>query len=246
MKIAITDDEKKITDAVQQMLEQYLADHGIPAEFVVFHSPQEFLDSLEQGGRGQYSLVMMDIYFEGEEMTGVDAIRKLREEDRHSYVIFLTSSGDHMPDAFHVHAFSYIMKDQLEESLPEVMDDLISTMPVARSISLTSGKKNYIVPISDIIYIQTEGHYLLIRVQGEEDLRVRMTFSEIMQKLAQAKEFLLITKGLVVNMDHIRKFENKNAIMTDGSVLPVRVRGYAGVVRQWHEYNFDKLRSEHS
>lgn len=243
MRIAITDDEKKITDSVHEMMQTYLSEHGIPAEFEIFHTPQEFMESLEVSSN-QYAVVVMDVYFEGEKLTGVDAVRRLREKDKKSYVIFLTSSGDHMQDAFRVHAFSYVMKDQITEAFPQVMDDLLQAMPVSRSITLTSGKQSVILPIEDIVYIQTSGHYLLIRDINGEEHRVRMTFSEISLKLEQAKEFLLITKGILVNMDHIRAFENKNAIMTDGSVLPVRVRGYAGIVRQWHEYNFEKLRSE--
>ena len=243
MRIAITDDDQSIIDSVHELLQTYVRDHGIPADFSLFKTPQEFMDSLEDGA-SQYSMVVMDVYFDGETLTGVDAIRRLREVDRRCHVIFLTSSADHMQDAFRVHAYSYVMKEDLKTMLPEVLDDLLSTMPVKRSITLTSGKQTIMLPIEEIMCIQTDAHYLMIHDTSSKDHRIRMTFSEITRKLEQSKEFLLINKGILVNMDHVKDIEDKNAILTDGTSLPVRMRGYAAIVREWHDYNFDKLRAE--
>ena len=176
------------------------------------------------------------------QMTGVDAIRALREKDRKAYVIFLTDSHDHMPDAFSVHAYSYIIKSDLKETLPRVLNDLMSTIAIPRSMTLKNGKQTVMLSIGDIISIQTEGHYLVVRSMGGVTNRVRMTFAEMQEKLKQAREFLMINKGIMVNMDHIRDLSGSVAVMTDGSTLPVRMRGQAAIVRAWHDYNFDKLR----
>ena len=66
--------------------------------------------------------------------------------------------------------------------------------------------------------------------------------AKLSMKLKQAREFLMINKGIMVNMDHIRDLSGSVAVMTDGSTLPVRMRGQAAIVRAWHDYNFDKLR----
>ena len=71
-----------------------------------------------------------------------------------------------------------------------------------------------------------------------------MTFFDMSRKLDKAKEFLLVNKGILVNMDHIKNFDNNNVLMTDGSSLPVRVRGYSNLVKEWHNYNFEKLRAD--
>lgn len=239
MKIAIADDNREILRQVDVLLHEYLEHRGISVELSEFSTPQAFIDSLEGE---HYDLVVMDIYFDGETLTGVDAIKALRAKDRRTNVFFLTTSSDHMPEAFQVHAFSYIMKDQLETMLPQTMDDLMSVITIQRSITLTSGKQNVILPIDEIVSIETDGHYLVFTDINREVRRFRMTFSEIKDKLEHAKEFLLVNKGILVNMDHIKSFENKNVLLTNGEQLPARVRGYAAIVRQWHDYNFDKLR----
>ncbi|MBQ9015348.1 MAG: response regulator transcription factor [Firmicutes bacterium] len=239
MKIAIADDNHQILTEVEKRMQEYLTRRGIAAEIAVFDTPQGFIDSLEED---RYDLVIMDIYFDDQPLNGVDAIRSLREKDRRASVVFLTDSSDHMSEAFQVHAFSYIIKEQLQEMLPQVMEDLLSVVTIQRSITLPRGKQNIMLLVDEIVSIETDGHYLNITDVHTRSHRVRMTFSEIVQKLESEKEFLMINKGILVNMNFIRTFENKNAILMNGQQLPARVRGYAAIVRQWHDYNFDKLR----
>ena len=281
MRIAIADDDRNVINRVHEMMKAYTDQHGIPADYSLFETPQAFVDSLRDG---KYSLVIMDIYFtrqpladaamaeeeqkrlaeeaakagnaevpqpdtdtgtpreKAQQMTGVDAIRALREVDRKAFVIFLTDSSDHMPDAFSVHAYSYIIKRNLQTELPRVMSDLMSTIAIPRSITLKNGKQTVMLSIGDIVSIQTEGHYLIIRSMGDVTNRVRMTFAEMQAKLEKSREFLMINKGIMVNMDHIRDLSGSVATMVDGSTLPVRMRGQAAIVRAWRDYNFDKLR----
>ena len=53
--------------------------------------------------------------------------------------------------------------------------------------------------------------------------------------------FLLINKGILVNMDHIIKFENKTCLLTGGISLPVRVREYAQIEQAWLDYIFAQI-----
>ena len=239
MKVAIADDNRQILTSVEELLRAYMQQRDIPLELAVFDTAQGFIDSLEEE---IYDLVVMDIYFDDQPLTGVDAIKALRKNDRRTNVVFLTDSSDHMADAFQVHAFSYVIKGELGTMFPQVLDDLMAVVTIPRSITLSSGKQTIVLAVSDILSVEADGHYLLINDIHGEVKRIRMTFSEISKKLESSKEFLLINKGVLVNMDYIRKFENKMAIMTNGTRFPARVRGYTAIVRQWHDYNFDKLR----
>ena len=241
MNIAIADDDKRMLESARQMVEEFMDKRAIPADISTFNTPDSFIESLADT---RYTLVIMDIYFIGEDKTGVDAIRALREKDLRSMVIFLTDSKDHMPDAFMVHAFSYVLKQEVQEMLPRALEDVLSSAPQSRSITVTHQKQQVMLPTDEIISIQTDGHYLVIRTIGGEEYRPRMTFFDMSRKLDKAKEFLLVNKGILVNMDHIKNFDNNNVLMTDGSSLPVRVRGYSNLVKEWHNYNFEKLRAD--
>jgi hypothetical protein len=59
---------------------------------------------------------------------------------------------------------------------------------------------------------------------------------------ARDKRFLLINKGIVVNMDHIKAIVDGVCIMDNGDRLPLKVRQMNNLRQTWQNYCFDKLR----
>ena len=51
---------------------------------------------------------------------GIDTSIDMRKIDKNIVLVFLTSSTDHMPDAFSVHAFGYLIKPLLPDKLYQV------------------------------------------------------------------------------------------------------------------------------
>jgi DNA-binding LytR/AlgR family response regulator len=151
-----------------------------------------------------------------------------------------------MPEAFAVHAFSYIMKDTLDSQLENVLDDAIKVLPVTKSMTLRQGAQELTVPHHNIICAYTDGHYVNIRILGSEPLRMRMTFHELLEKLDPEERFLQINKGVLVNMDHIQTIEEGDCVMIDGTWLPVRHRGRNALIASWRSHQFNKLREEQS
>ena len=99
MKIACVDDNQEILQQMEILLERFSAEKGVPIDSVFYDNTAEFLDEAQQE---QFNIVFMDIYFDGQEMTGIEAARILRRKDSQCMIIFLTSSSDHMPEAFAV------------------------------------------------------------------------------------------------------------------------------------------------
>lgn len=243
MKIACVDDNQEILQQMEILLECFSAEKGVPIDSVFYDNTAEFLDEAQQE---QFNIVFMDIYFDGQEVTGIEAARKLRRMDPQCMIIFLTSSSDHMPEAFAVHAFSYIMKDSLDNQMEGVLDDAMKVLPVAKNLKVRQGSQELRIPHQTIICAYTDGHYLIIRTQGEEPLRVRMTFHQLLEQLDQEKCFLQINKGVLVNMDHIKSIDDGDCGMIDGTWLPVRHKNRNAIIATWRTYQFNKIREEQS
>ena len=243
MKIACVDDNQEILQQMEILLERFSAEKGVPIDSVFYDNTAEFLDEAQQE---QFNIVFMDIYFDGQEMTGIEAARKLRRKDSQCMIIFLTSSSDHMPEAFSVHAFSYILKDSLDNQMEGVLDDAMKVLPVAKNLKVRKGSQELRIPHQTIICAYTDGHYLNIRTQGEEPVRLRMTFRELLDQLEAEKCFLQINKGVLVNMDHIKTIEEGDCRMIDGTWLPIRHRDRSSLIATWRSYQFNKIREEQS
>ena len=243
MKIACVDDNQEILQQMGALLNRYGEEKGIMIDLCCYDGAEEFLKETHQG---EYNIVFMDIYFDGQEMTGIEAARKLRRKDSQCMIIFLTSSSDHMPEAFSVHAVSYILKDSLDNQMEAVLDDAMKVLPVAKNLKVRKGSQELRIPHQTIICAYTDGHYLNIRTQGEEPVRLRMTFRELLDQLEAEKCFLQINKGVLVNMDHIKTIEEGDCRMIDGTWLPIRHRDRSSLSATWRSYQFNKIREEQS
>ncbi len=63
-------------------------------------------------------------------MDGVSAAKKLRENNGACLLIFLTSCGERMPEAFSCHAFEYIIKPFTPERVGNVLRDAFARLPI--------------------------------------------------------------------------------------------------------------------
>ena len=243
MKIACVDDNKEILQRLEHLLGHYGEKNNTLINCVSFEDLQDFLGTIKDDS---FDVVFMDIYFDGQEMTGVEAAKVLRQADPQCIIVFLTSSADHMPEAFAVHAFSYILKDNLDDQLESVIGDAIRVLPEAKSLKIDKGNQTFAIPHHKVICVYSDGHYLNIRILDSAPLRIRMTFRELLDQLEQEERFLQINKGVLVNMDHIQTIEEGDCNMIDGTWLPVRHRDRSSLVATWRAYQFQKIREEQS
>ena len=124
LKIAIVDDDAQDTDRLATFLAEWSEEHHLDFSVTVFHKSSDFLKAFETA---RYSLVFMDIYMGPP--SGIDTALKLREKDSHTVLIFLTSSLEHMPDAFRCHAFDYLVKPFDLEQMKKTIRDALAFLP---------------------------------------------------------------------------------------------------------------------
>ncbi len=241
MNIAVADDDRAILTRTEARLREYGERNGINIECSCFERVDDFIRSLKAR---RYSIVLMDVNFIGQDKTGIDAAAVLRETDPVAILVFLTDSPEHMPDAFAVHAFSYILKSRMYEMMDRVIDEALKVLPESKTLMFTAGRQNCRVSYAEIVTVCTEGHYLIITDAAGTEYKTRMTFGEISRKLESAPYFLFINKGVLVNMNYIRSIEDGSCCMINGRSLPVRIRDAAKIAQKWNDFLFSSIRRE--
>jgi DNA-binding NarL/FixJ family response regulator len=114
LRVAIVDDHRMLTDAIQLLLR---GEQGI--EIVgAFETAEEALNSLEQS---RPDIVLMDIDLPG--MDGIEATRRLLEADPHIRVVVITAfqESDLLAQAIQLGAVGYIPKTHAAEHLVQVI-----------------------------------------------------------------------------------------------------------------------------
>lgn len=184
----------------------------------------------------------MDIYMG--QTDGITAARKLREKNPACVLIFLTSSREFMPEAFSCHAFEYLSKPIDCRKVEQALDDAMKILPThtKKFIEITCNRKTMRIFLQDIVFVTTDAHYLELSLSDGSGLRSRMTIREFQLLTAQDSRFILANRGVLLNAEHIRSFENNCCVMDNGARLPLRVKDAGRVEQAVRDYNFDMIR----
>jgi DNA-binding LytR/AlgR family response regulator len=120
--------------------------------------------------------------------------------------------------------------DSDHESVPSETEISINVKPeIIERITVRMGQKLHLIPIQEIIYIQSDGDYVqVITHEGKYLKEQTMKFFEI--NLPQ-KSFVRIHRSYIVNIEHIVRIEsygrqNQQIALKNGHRLKVSISGY--------------------
>lgn len=238
MKIALVDDEQIHIDDMTRICREFGAENDIELDIYAFPDGESFLASLD---KHIYSIVFMDIFMDG--MDGVAAAKSFRQWDSGCILIFLTSCGERMPEAFSCHAFEYIMKPFDDKRVKDVLTDAVKLLPASKYIEVYSGRRNVRLLLSDISYAVSDAHYICIGLADGTELRCRMTAGEFMEQIGNDRQFISINKGIIVNAEMVTGFDNSCCLLENGARFPIRIRDRLAIEQAVQDYNFGKIRS---
>ena len=120
MRVAVIDDESIFRMQLKMMVEKLSASKEIPLEVEEFSSGPDFIAVLSER---RFDIVFMDIFMP--DMDGIEAAKKLREMTEKTFLIFMTASEGHYPDAFSLHAFDYVTKPFTIERIDQVLTEML-------------------------------------------------------------------------------------------------------------------------
>ena len=246
MNLAIVDDSIKEMEKLSAILKDYAGKKGLTIKIEYYESAE---DLLKKYAASKFYCIFLDIFMGG--ITGIEAARRIRKLDNNVNIVFLTGSAEHMAEAFDVHAFHYLLKPDnnkaLEKSVFHLMDDLTKKFFPSLSLHFAYEKKEYHMPVSQILYVKSSNHNLEIANMNGNLYLPRMTFSAAYDLLKNDSRFLQINRGIVVNMDRIKSLmtqDSKTCVVEGDICLPVNVRDCKRIAEIRQNYIFMKMHSE--
>lgn len=213
-KILLVEDSDDEAATLQAHLRRYASHVGVAFQIERLSSALDFMrDDLV------CDLVFMDIDLPG--INGMEAAEYLRMHDAQTPLIFVTNLAQYAVQGYQVDALDFMVKPVSYEDFSLRMGRAMRVMErrASRSIAITSSGETHVVELSDIRYVELQGHNLLYHVAGQtEPLKARGSMREARQELPQ-ELFLPISQGCIVNMEHIRAVRNDSLDMDDGVTL---------------------------
>lgn len=236
LRLAICDDLPEEREALLALLEQA----PIATVCAQFASSEELLEAFRPGG---FDLLLMDIYMDG--MTGVEAVRKIREMDETIPIAFTTTSTEHTLESYRLSVLKYLEKPVRQKDI----NDLLRLVKLQRdSIPRLTIHQNGTVqklPLSELLYLEQKGHHVMISRKDGSIVQLYGKLSDLLPQL-EGQPFFCPHKSYCVNLAFVRGINEEYQCyeMADGKKVPISRPNRSKAKRAWEDFLFARTRGE--
>lgn len=178
-------------------------------------------------------IALLDIDFKNNGFNGVALAKNLRKYRSDTIIIFITNYIEYAPEGYEVHAFRYVLKRKLEADLPNYLRAAFSQIQTAReSLKIQINGEIIDILLDNILYMEVEKHYVTIHCKNYTGKNTQKTYvvhtslSQLEQQL-ENRGFLRIHKSFLVNMKYLTRFNCREAMLSNGTLLRVSEKNYA-------------------
>lgn len=224
LKIAICDDEPIFCKDLKEKICKFYSEYSID----FFHSGKDLLIC-----SNEYDIIFLDIEMPGED--GMETAKKLRIQNCKSYIIFLTSHTEYMPEAFKVKAFRFLAKPLNEEHLKEALTDAQKELADAKKIIISNFGREILTDIKDIMFIRADGKKTVIHLENgeiETGYPLKYWIGEF-----GSFDFCQVHKSYLVSVRHIRQVLPEGVMLKKTEeTIPLSRRRYSTVKNVFFQY----------
>ena len=229
LKILICDDNKDFLDTMMIQVRQILQSLGKQARIFLYQDADQNLPDCD--------IAFLDLDFKGKDYTGIDIARTIRKHRSDTVIIFVTNFPQYAPEGYEVHAFRYLMKNEIQAKLlPYLTLALEHIQDIRPTLSYNVSGEEITLPLDDILYIESQLHAVIVHtLSGSENANKRTFYAGIgsLEEKLAPHGFLRIHKSYLVNMKHIQTYQCKAVMLTDGTCLRVSEKSYGEQKKQY-------------
>lgn len=218
IKIAIIDDEEQMLQIIRNEILNVdkLAD---AIDVHTYRSAQGFLEKQEEVR--EFQIVFSDI--EMEKVNGIEFGKVMMERFPETYLIFLTAYPDFAVQSYEVAAYQYILKSRMKDRLPQILRQVVEKIVNERQEYklIGNGNQRGKIYLKDIVYIEkVKGtkYVLYHTISGE--YKERNSLENIIHEIDK-KDFIIIERGCVVNIQHIVQLKGNKIFLSNGIIMQI-------------------------
>ncbi|MEG1358745.1 MAG: LytTR family DNA-binding domain-containing protein [Clostridia bacterium] len=236
MNIVICDDDLLYRDAIADPINQWIRNHDLENQSIVrcFSSTEDLLEAWQS--KMQIDLLFLDIEIPGE-MSGLDLARTIRQEDHQLNIVFVTNYAEYACDGYSVNALRYLKKPIPDHKLFECLDIVFHQCEFLQetSILVESQRHSIVLPLKQIIYLQSSAHYVAIYCVYGKTLQIRRNISQLLTELP-TELFIQCHRGYIVNLLYVRSITKADIAMAGGFRVPIGAKFVNIVLKRVNQY----------
>lgn len=213
-KIYILEDDDKAATVLSDFLNQYAAKIGVDIQLTRFPNAFDFLETYGYDA----DVIFFDIEMPG--MNGMEAAKAIRKKEDNAIIVFATNLAQFAVEGYSVSALDFILKpfsySEMELKFGRIFNELShrnkqETITINRKGALT------VIPISDILYLETKNHSLIYHLKDKE-IATWSSLNSVMDKLTP-HHFALANSCYLVNLAHVKGIEGNEVVVENERLL---------------------------
>lgn len=229
IRVIICDDDDMFLEKFRNAVVSALNSLNVTAKVHAYNCMEQISDPI----LSSCNIAFLDIDFAHRQYNGLDIAQKLRCFRKDAIIIFVTNFIEYAPRGYEVQAFRYMLKLDMEKDLNKYLRDAIDRLQsVCETLKIKVNGEIIDIPLKSILYIESQLRQVLIHVQRDSTGKTIKKYScyaslTEMERQLESQGFLRIQKSYLVNMAHLQRFQCKEAMLDNGTMLPVSEKNYS-------------------
>ena len=247
INIAICDDCKQDINRLKIILQEIMDKYSIHFNIQEYESAESLIETPLA-----FHLIFLDIIMGGKD--GIEIGKQIYRRNSEIKIIFQSNFNTYLQDVINqVHAFAFLEKplqiSSVENQIKEYLESSGQTQEIRiefRNVKLLAvGKEErkplINLPAKRILYFEYIKMQKEIKiVTDEEDYIYSETMSKLQDRI-KTLGFEICCRGILVNLERIKKIKGYNIILDDGSSVPLSQRRVTQFKERINEYMHDSF-----
>lgn len=236
IKIAVCDGNPKELEFICAKIREYFKEQlYLEVKLSTFKDTSMLLESFL--AKNSYDLYILDIMHCKD--FDLELAKTLRKQDKSSKLIFISHSKVHAVDAFMLNASHYLLKPLVLEDFKEALDRVVQEIERSKktSFNLHCVSGFHHIKFKEIVFIETRKNYQCIHRKQGKTLKVRMSSSQLFEKLSHDSRFYKYGSSFILNLDKVLKINKEEVFLNNAQSLLMQRRHYKPLTERYINRN---------
>lgn len=219
-QICLCDDNNEFLLNLNNKLYDIASKNNIDINIVKYSSCKHLLFDIDEQ-KNDIDIYFLDVLMDG--FTGIEIANEIRKLNATCQIIFLTSSKDHVFDAFDVMPLHYLIKQELNnKKLEEIFMKAINIIKLNKKNLFTYkvGHSIKSIDMKKILFFEIKNRIVTIHLTDGSTDNFYFSMKNLVKEINN-NNFMQIHRSFLVNSYYIKTIEGKNLALNDGTVLSI-------------------------
>lgn len=227
MRIAICDKDSLFSAKLKHKLYSYSNFNKLDLLIEVFNSGEQLLLS-----KNKYNLIFIEYTLSG--INGLETVKKMRQQNNYTKVIFITSNTKFIFEAFKVEAYRFLTKPLNEQLLHKTLNDFFKNTTTHYPILINCNSDSICFNSEEIIYLEANGKYSYIHLNSKK-IYCKKTMARVFEALPQL-HFQKINRAFIINLNYVKKYNADYVFLKNGEKLHITRTYYKNFKTAYLDY----------